>query len=139
ENDLRAATDAQAERERREVYASERRKAADLVQKRKFDEAIQVLQALLIGFPDDPLVTEDLSSAKAAKALQDQREGLNRRVEQLEKLYRKGEPQAVKEAASRLLSEVQDPRVRELLHWAETEIAREAEERVRESTQTLRT
>jgi len=136
QNDLRAATEAKKDHDARQHIARERRKAKDFIQERKFGDAIQVLQGLSGEFQRDTMLNEDLALAISAKALQEQREELDRQFEQLEKLYRRGDAQAVKERAGPLAS--QDPRIRELLDWAETEIARQAEEKARESAETLR-
>ena len=135
--DLKDAQEAHREQAHRERYATERRRAAELVQARKFDDAIALLQALLVEFSADALLGEDLKSAIGARELQQQREALDREVAQLEKLYRKGNARAVQERASRLPPDLQDARVRELLDWARTEIERSEQERARESADSL--
>ncbi len=136
--ELKEAREAQHERARRERYATERRRAAGLVQARKFDDAIALLRTLLVEFPADAVLEEDLKSALGARELQQQREALNREVAQLEKLYRKGDAAAVQKRASLLPADLEDPRVRELLDWARTELARPKQEGERESAESLR-
>jgi predicted Zn-dependent protease len=136
--DLKEAREAQLEQARRERYATERRRAVGLVQGRKFDDAIALLQTLLVEFPADAVLEEDLKSTIGARDLQQQRETLNREVAELEKLYRKGDARAVQERASLLSPDLQDARVRELLDWARTELARPQQERERESAESLR-
>jgi serine/threonine-protein kinase len=135
--DLKDAREAHSEQVRRERYATERRRAAGLVQARKFDDAVALLQALLVEFSADALLEEDLKSATAARELQQHREAVDREAAQLEKLYRKGDARAVRERASLLSPDLQDARVRELLDWARTEIARSEQERERESADSL--
>jgi serine/threonine-protein kinase len=134
--DLKEACAAQQEQVRRERYASERRASAALLQARKFDDAVARLQALLLEFPGDAALADDLTSALGAREMQQQREALDQQVAQLEKLYRKGDARAVEEKASLLPSDLQDARVRELLDWARSEIQRSQQER--ESAETLR-
>ena len=136
-DDLKDVREARSEQVRRERYATERRRATELVQARKFDDAVALLQALLVEFPADALLEEDLKSATAAGKLQQHREALDREVTQLEKLYRKGDARAVQERASLLSPDLQDARVRELLDWARKEIARSEQERDRESADSL--
>jgi eukaryotic-like serine/threonine-protein kinase len=136
--DLEQAREAQHEQARRERYATERRRALGLVQARKFDDAIALLQTLLVEFPADAVLEEDLKSTIGARDMQQQRETLNREVAELEKLYRKGDARAVQERASLLSPDLQDARVRELLDWARTELARPQQEGERESAESLR-
>jgi serine/threonine-protein kinase len=136
--DLKEAREAQTEQVRRERYATERRRAQGLVQARKFDDAIALLQTLLVEFPADAALEEDLKSTIGARDLQQQRETLNREVTQLEKMYRKGDARAVQERASLLSPDLQDARVRELLEWASAELDRPRQEHERESAESLR-
>ena len=137
EEDLSSAVAQRQDHQRREICDRERRKAAEHLAKREFDPAIQCLEALLQQFPGDLAVKEDLASATGAKALFAQRQWLDQQVQELEKLYRKGDPQAVKRQIARLGEGVTDPRIRELNDWADTEIARLAREVSRESVESL--
>ena len=105
--------------------------------KREFDPAIRCLEALLQQFPDDLAIKEDLASASGAKALFAQRQWLDQQVQELEKLYRKGDPHGVKQQIGRFGAGITDPRIRELNDWADTEIARLAREVSREPTESL--
>jgi serine/threonine protein kinase len=137
EEDLMAAQAAKQDYERRETCERERRKAAALLTKRQFDPAIRCLEALSERFPEDLAIKEDLASAAGAKALFEERHLLDQRVQELEKLYRKGDAQGIKEQVSRD-GGMQDARIRELADWADSEIARHAQEVARESTEILR-
>ncbi len=137
QGDLAAAMAAKKGYEDRENCEKGSRKASELVSKRQFGAAIGILEALLGQFPGDPRLAEDLKSATGAKALFDQRQMLDQQVQQLEKLYRKGDAQAVKEQVALLGSGIHDPRLRELSEWADTEIVRVAQERERESAASL--
>jgi serine/threonine-protein kinase len=136
--ELKAAREARLEHDRRERYASGRRKAAELTQARKLRDAITILEALLADFPGDSVLQEDLKSARGALELQEQREQLDREVALLEKLYRKGDARGIKERASALPPNVQDARVRELLLWATTELERPRQDSQRQSAESLR-
>lgn len=138
QEDLKRATEALQERTARETLKKARERALALVQARKFDEAIAALEALQKEFPGDALLPEDLQSTVAARDLQNQREELDRVVEQLEKLYKKGDPKALLEAASQLRADLQDGRVRELSDWARTELERAGNKRQLESAGSLR-
>lgn len=137
EEDLKAALAAQQDHQHREICERGRRKAAELLAKREFDPAIQCLEQVLEQFPGDLAVKEDLASANGAKALFAQRQWLDRQVQELEKLYRKGDAHGVKQQVSRLGAGMTDPRIRELNDWADTEIARLAREVSRESAESL--
>jgi len=137
EEDLRTAIAQKQDHQRREVCDRERHKAAEFLARREFDPAIRCLEALLQQFPGDLAIKEDLASATGARALFAQRQWLDQQVQELEKLYRKGEPQAVKQQIARLGEGVTDPRIRELNDWADTEIARLAREVARESVESL--
>ena len=135
--ELRAALSAKQDYQRREICDRERRKAAEFLSKREFDPAIRCLEALLQQFPGDLAIKEDLASANGAKALFAQRQWLDQQVQELEKLYRKGDPHGVNQQIGRLGAGVTDPRIRELNDWADTEIGRLAQEVSRESVESL--
>ena len=137
QEELRAALSASQDYKRREICDRERRKAAEFLAKREFDPAIRCLEALLQQFPGDLAVKEDLASANGAKALFAQRQWLDQRVQELEELYRKGDPRAVKQQVGGLGTGKNDPRIRELNDWADAEIARLAREVSREPTESL--
>jgi hypothetical protein len=137
EEDLRAARAAQQDHQRREICERERRKAAEFLARREFDPAIRCLEALLQQFPGDLAIREDLASATGAKHLFAQRQWLDQQVQELEKLYRKGDAHGVKQQIGRLGTGITDPRIRELNDWADTEIARLAHEVSRESAESL--
>jgi serine/threonine protein kinase len=138
EGDLKASLAAKQDHERREICERGRRKAAEYLTRREFDHAIRCLEVLLEQFPGDLAIKEDLASARGAKELFAQRQLLDQQVQELEKLYRKGDAQGVKQLVSRVGVRTQDPRVRELIDWADAEIARLAREVTRESAETLR-
>jgi serine/threonine-protein kinase len=137
EEDLRAARAAQQDHQRREICERERRKAAEFLAKRDFDSAIRCLESLLQQFPGDLAIKEDLASANGAKNLFTQRQWLDQQVQEIEKLYRKGDPHSVKQQIDRLGAGITDPRIRELHDWADQEIARLAHEVSRESAGSL--
>jgi serine/threonine-protein kinase len=137
EEDLKAAVAQKQDHQRREICDRERRRAAEHLAKREFDPAIRCLEALLQPFPGDLAIKEDLATATGAKALFAQRQWLDQQVQELEKLYRKGDPQAVKQQIARLGDGITDPRIRELNDWAGTEIARLTREVSRESVESL--
>ena len=138
QQDLVAVAGAKRDYLRQERYTAERRRAAELVRTRKFDDAIRSLEALQGEFPNDPILQEELKTAAGAKELQERREALNREVQQLEKLYRKGDARGVLERAGALAPDMQqDARVRELLDWAQTELGRPRDEE-RQSADALR-
>ena len=136
--ELNVASQAQIQHERRERYASGRREAAEFVAAHKLSEAIAALKALLVDFPGDSVLQEDLESARRALELQEQHERLDREVAQLEKLYRKGDAGAVKEKATALSAEFHDARINELLKWSTAELDRQSLEREREPAGALR-
>jgi serine/threonine-protein kinase len=137
EEDLRACLAAKQDHERREICERERRKAAEFLTKREFDRAIRCLEAVLQRFPDEIAVKEDLTAAVGAKELFAQRQQLDQLVQELERLYRKGDASGVKAQAGRAGVGVQDARIRELVEWADAEISRNAQEVARESTSIL--
>jgi serine/threonine protein kinase len=137
EEDLRAARAAQQDHQRREICERERRKAAEFLSKREFDPAIRCLESLLQQFPGDLAIKEDLAAATGAKNLFAQRQWLDLQVQELEKLYRKGDPHGVKQQIGRLGAGITDPRIRELNDWAGQEIARLAHEVSREPAESL--
>jgi len=137
QEELRTAVSAKQDYRRRETCDRERRKAAEFLAKREFDAAIRCLEALLQEFPGDLAIKEDLASANGAKALFAQRHWLDQQVQELEKLYRKGDAHGVKQQIARLGAGIADPRIRELNDWADQEIARLAHEVSRESAESL--
>jgi eukaryotic-like serine/threonine-protein kinase len=138
EEDLKTALAIQQDHQRREVCDRERRKASEFLAKREFDAAIRCLEALLAQFPGDVAIKEDLASAAGAKALFEQRQWLDHQVQELEKLYRKGDPDGVKQQIRRLGAGITDPRIRELNDWADTELAREVSREPAENIQNRR-
>jgi serine/threonine-protein kinase len=118
EEALQAARAAREAHEKRETYIQGRETVENLMRDRQFDAAIETIQKLLIEFPKDPAFEEELKAAREAKKLYEQRVAVNERVAELEKLYRKGDTQGVKEKAAALLAEFEEPRARELLEWS---------------------
>lgn len=126
---METAAKAKEAQERNRYYKLGLEKAQQLVRERAFIPAIRALDLLLKQFPGDPALEDELKAAFAAKELYEGRQRVNERVAELEALYRKGKAAAVKEQALALLAEVEEPRARELLAWAESALARREEER----------
>lgn len=120
---LETATKAKQAQERNRLYTLGREKAQQLLRDRQFDPAVRALQLLLKQFPGDPGLEDELQGALAAKA----RHLMNERIAELEALYRKGRAAVVKEKALALLAEVEEPRARELLAWAESALQKRDE------------
>jgi serine/threonine protein kinase len=121
---LEAAMAGKAAHEGRQLYSAGYAEARKLARERKFDAAIRKLESLLQQFPLDPALEEELQLTLSTKALHSERLRVNERVEELEKLYRRGKAQSVRDQATALLAEIEEPRARELLDWAEKMIAR---------------
>jgi len=138
EEDLKTVTEAQQQQNRRDHYASERARAGQHISQREFDAAIRILLALQKEFPNDPVLQEELKSAAASKALYEQRQSQDQQVAELERFYRKGDAAGLKDRVSRLDPVEQDPRIRELVEWAHTQIASLSQTGSRESVEVLR-
>jgi hypothetical protein len=121
---LEAAMAGKAAHQGRQLYSAGYAEARKLSRERKFDAAIRKLESLLQQFPQDPALEEELQLTLSTKALHTERLRVNERVAELEKLYRKGKAQSVREQATALLAEIEEPRARGLLEWAEQTIAR---------------
>ena len=67
QEDLNGVTTAQQEYARKEHYAAGRQQAAGLVKERRFEEAAGVIRNLLVQFPGDALLQDDLKAAAAAQ------------------------------------------------------------------------
>jgi len=119
EEGLAAVTAAKSGAERKQVYDQGRAEADRLGREFKFDAAIRKLDELLSQFPHDRVLEEDRQSLAAAQKLREERLRIDKQLDALEKLYRKGDASGVREGAARLLAESENPRARELLEWAE--------------------
>ncbi len=123
EQDLAAATLAWEAQKRQRVRLEAGEKAQNLIQERKFDAALQLLRPLLKDQPQDPGLQQLWRSAIAGKEASYDWLLWHEQATELEELYKKGKALAVKERAERLLEQKEEPRVRQLLSWAETALA----------------
>lgn len=100
-------------------------KAERWVAEQKFDAAIRLLEQLGEEFPQDESVRQRLRDATAARNNATKSDSLRvyERMSELESLYAKGKARKVRDLALRLLAEVEQPRARELLQWAENMLA----------------
>ncbi len=103
----------------KQVYDERRAEAEHLGRQLKFDAAIHVVDELLVLFPHDRALEEQRESLAAAQKSREEGLRIEKQMAQLEKLYRKGDAQGVKDGATSLLAEADTPRLRELIKWAD--------------------
>lgn len=127
EEGLAAAAAAKDAAERKQIYDQGRAEAERLERELKFDAALRRLDELLGQFPNDPALEEYRESLAAAQKSRDERLRIDKQMAQLEKLYRKGDAQGVKEGATGLLVQADTPRLRELIKWADGVLKQQAE------------
>lgn len=122
EEDLNNAR-ASRERHHRKQLCDEAAKEVELlIAQSNFDAAIQKAQAALQRFPGDSTLTHLLQTADSARQLRERRGRLEAAIGQLEAQFKAGDAKAVLAGAKELLKEQEEPRVRELLNWAQTSL-----------------
>jgi tRNA A-37 threonylcarbamoyl transferase component Bud32 len=130
-------TNAEVERELAEVVAAreaqkrhqellrQREQALRLVKDAEFAPALEMLGPLLREFPKDASLYEAWRTAEASRRKRSDWLRVYEEVTEIEALYRKGKAWAVKDRALRLLKNLEEPRVRQYLNWADELLAKE--------------
>jgi serine/threonine-protein kinase len=108
---------------KRERHTHGRAEAQKLFESSNLEAAIAALECLLQEFPDDPALLSDLAAVQSALVLREERRRMDSQIADLDILYRKGDAEAVRSGAKRILSRHKEPRASELLQWAEKSIA----------------
>jgi outer membrane protein assembly factor BamD (BamD/ComL family) len=116
--------------QRERTWAQAREKAAGMIANGKFDAAIRILGPFRQEFPRDKVLEGLLQKAAAAKERAARPNWLQiyETMAEIETLYAKGKAAKVRDRTRELLAEVEEPRARELLKWAEAAVAREPQE-----------
>jgi hypothetical protein len=121
---VRAARDFHAKREK---YSRGQAEAQSLADHGRLEEAIAILSSLLKDFPGDPALDADMKALEAAWLLRQERIRTDALIDELEILFRNGDAEAVRRGAKQLHLNRNEPRVAELLEWAEKSIAQTRE------------
>ena len=117
----------QDEYERQQAYDRGRAEADRLARAFDFPAAIEKIEQLLGDFPGDPALDADRKAIQAARLLREERIRTDALINELETLFRNGDAEAVRQGAKQLDLNRNEPRVAELLDWAEKSIAQTRE------------
>jgi predicted Ser/Thr protein kinase/predicted Zn-dependent protease len=109
---------------RMQAVRRERDRALELIKERKYDAALRLLQPLVQEFRDDRALQDAWRTAMTERASRSDWLEIYEQVSQIEEFYRRGKAEKVRERALRLLAYVEEPRVRQMLEWAEAQIGR---------------
>jgi tetratricopeptide (TPR) repeat protein/predicted Ser/Thr protein kinase len=115
---------------RKQGMMRERDRALELIKERKYDAALRLLQPLVQEFRDDRSLEDAWRMAMTERASRSDWLEIYEQISEIEELYRRGKAEKVKERALRLLAYVEEPRVRQMLGWAEGQIALKPSRRV---------
>ena len=104
---------------RRADYNRSREEVQQILNDCRFEDAIELLNKLLVQYPGDPLFTADLRIANETLELLKRRGEIDAQVAEIESLFKVGNAASVRKSARAMLAETEEPRARELLNWAE--------------------
>jgi eukaryotic-like serine/threonine-protein kinase len=124
------ASEAWQTEKRKQAALRERVRALQLVRERKYDAALRLLQPLLQEFRDDQGLQDAWRTAMAQRTSRSDWLDIYEQISQIEELYQRGKAEKVRERSLRLLEYIEEPRVREMLEWAEDELTRQPKETV---------
>lgn len=117
--ELERATKSRDLDRRHQEYVRGRQEYQAFLAKHQFEEAAGRIRQMLVRFPDNGQLQMDLQAASGAEQLKKQRLKMDSQIAPLEAMFRAGNAEGVRKEAQRLLAEGEEPRVRELLIWAE--------------------
>jgi serine/threonine-protein kinase len=109
---------------KKQAFLRERDRALTFIREEKYDEALGLLQPLLQEYRNDPVLQDAWRAAMTARSSRSDWLGTYQQISEIEELYQRGKVEKVRERCLRLLASIEEPRVRQMLAWAEEELAR---------------
>lgn len=122
-DDIERAGAAREQHAKRGKYNQARAASQKLFESGNLEAAIAGFQDILREYPDDPALLNDLAAVQSAVALREEHRRMDSQIAELDVLFRKGDAEAVRSGAKKILAEHNEPRASELLLWAEKSIA----------------